>query len=143
MSATSANLASLLQTKADITYYTQQMMFWTNKYDANAAKLQQQVKYETKWESAFDKAIDNKSVLEKGGVRVEKDNQCEDIADAYAHACVEEYDEEMSLELADKDFEYESMKTMYETLLEEMRAREESEKQLVSDSASDTGLLNQ
>ena len=60
MSATSANLASLLQTKADITYYTQQMMFWTNKYDANAAKLQQQVKYETKWESAFDKAIDNK-----------------------------------------------------------------------------------
>ena len=143
MAATGANLGSLLQTKADITYYTQQQMFWTQLYDANAAKLQKQVKYETKWTSYFEKALDNDKELEKAGIVVEKGNKDEYTAQLYAEAWVEEYDEELSLDLADKDMEYEAMKTMYETLLEEMRAREEAEQQLVSDSASDTGLLNQ
>ena len=63
------------------------------------------------------------------------------IADAYAHAKVKQYDEELSLELADLDIEYDTMKTMYDTMLEELRAQQESEKTATSTAAQDTGLL--
>ena len=56
---------------------------------------------------------------------------------------VKEYDEAYSLELADLDIEYDTMKCMYDTLLEEMRAQQESEKTATSSAAQDTGLLGQ
>lgn len=141
MSNTAALLGNLLCTNADINYYTQQSIYWNAKYEANMAKLEEQVKYEEKWENAFDTAIDNTKTLTAGGISVKEGNQCEDIADAYAHAKVKQYDEELSLELADLDIEYDTMKTMYDTLLEEMRAKQESEKTATSTAAQDTGLL--
>ena len=63
------------------------------------------------------------------------------LADMYAHAKVDEYNEELSLELADLDIEYDTMKTMYDTMLEELRAQQESEKTATSTAAQDTGLL--
>ena len=56
-------------------------------------------------------------------------------------AFVKQYDEELSLELAELDMEYDTMKTMYDTLLEEMRAQADSEKTATSTAAQDTGLL--
>ena len=56
MAITAAALGSLLTTQADYNYYIQQQMYWSNKYEANMAKLEEQVKYETKWESAMDDA---------------------------------------------------------------------------------------
>lgn len=141
MANTAALLGNLLNTNADINYYTQQSIYWNAKYEANSAKLEKQVKYEEKWEAAFDSAIDNTKDLTCGGVKVSSGNKNELIADQYAHAKVKQYDEELSLELADLDIEYDTMKSMYDTLLEEMRAQQESEKNATSTAAQDTGLL--
>ena len=45
MANTAALLGTLLNTKADINYYTQQQIYWSGKYEANSAKLEKQVKY--------------------------------------------------------------------------------------------------
>ena len=142
MSNTAALLGNLLCTNADINYYTQQSIYWNAKYEANLAKLEEQVKYEEKWQNAFDSAIDNTKDLNAGNITVKEGNQCEQIADAYAHAKVKQYDEELSLELADLDIEYETMKTMWEAELEVLNNRAEAEKQNLATSAQDTGLLN-
>ncbi|MBE7711784.1 MAG: hypothetical protein E7Z92_06575 [Cyanobacteria bacterium SIG31] len=142
MANTAALLGTLLCTNADINYYTQQSIYWNAKYEANMAKLEEQVKYHEKWEQAFDSAIDNTKDLTAGGVTVAANNKNEALADAYADAKVRHYDEELSLELADLDIEYDTMKTMYDTLLEELRAKKDSEKEATSTAASDTGLLS-
>ena len=141
MANTAALLGNLLNTNADINYYTQQSIFWNAKYEANSAKLEKQTQYETKWESAYDSAIDNTKELSAGNVKVAANNKNEMLADAYAHAKVSKYNEELSLELADLDIEYDSMKTMYDSMLEELRAQKESEKSATSTAAQDTGLL--
>ena len=141
MANTAALLGNLLNTNADINYYTQQSIFWNAKYEANSAKLQKQVKYEDKWESSFDAAIDNTKELTAGGIKVSANNKNEMLADAYAHAKVKQYTEELSLELADLDIEYDTMKTMYDTMLEELRAQKDGQKQATSTAAQDTGLL--
>ena len=141
MANTAALLGNLLNTNADINYYTQQSIFWNAKYEANSAKLEKQVKYEEKWESAFDSAIDNTKELTAGGIKVSANNKNEMLADKYAHAKVKQYNEELSQELADLDIEYDTMKTMYDAMLEELRAQKETEKTATSNAAQDTGLL--
>ena len=145
MANTAALLGNLLNTNADINYYTQQSIYWNAKYEANSAKLEKQVKYEEKWESAFDSAIDNTKAITAyvNGAKliVNEGNTNEMLADQYAHAKVDQYNEELSLELADLDMEYDTMKTMYDTMLEELRAQQESEKTATSTAAQDTGLL--
>ena len=141
MANTAALLGNLLNTNADINYYTQQSIFWNAKYEANSAKLSKQVKYEEKWQNAFDSAIDNTKDISAGGVTVTAGNRNEMWADAYAHAKVKQYDEELSIELADLDIEYDTMVSMYDTMLEQLRAQQESEKTATSTAAQDTGLL--
>ena len=141
MANTAALLGNLLNTKADINYYTQQSIFWNAKYEANSAKLNKQTNYEEKWQNAFDSAIDNTKDISAGGYTVQAGNTIEMIADKYAHAKVKQYDEELSIELADLDIEYDTMVTMYDTMLEQLRAQQESEKTATSTAAQDTGLL--
>ena len=141
MANTAAYLHDYLNKIAAINECTQQSIFWNAKNEANSAKLEKQVKYEEKWESAFDSAIDNSKELTAGGIKVSANNKNEMLADKYAHAKVKQYDEELSLELADLDIEYDTMKTMYDTMLEELRAQKEAEKTAVSTAAQDTGLL--
>lgn len=143
--STSFLLSDLLSTNADINYYTQQQLFWAQKYEANSAKLSKQVSYEEKWESSFDAAIDNTSELKASlngqAIVVAKNNTNEALANTYADAKVSQYDEDLSAELAELDVDYDTMQTMYETLLESLRAQQESEKTATSTSAQDTGLL--
>ena len=144
MANTAALLGNLLNTNADINYYTQQSIFCNAKYEANSAKLEKQVKYEEKWEEAFDTAMEGSKECKVSGVTfVQKDQGkvTEATAEAYANAKVDEYNEELSIELADLDIEYDTMVTMYDALLEQMRAQQESEKQATSAAAQDTGLL--
>lgn len=141
MANTAALLGTLLNTKADINYYTQQKIYWSGKYEANSAKLEKQVKYEEKWQSAYDSAIDNTKDLTAGGYTVKSGNQNTQHADAYAHAKVKQYNEELSLELAEMDIEYDTMQTMYEAMLEQLRAQKDSENTAVQNAAQDTGLL--
>ena len=81
--------------------------------------------------------------LKSQNVTVSVDNTCHQQAFDYAEDVVEEYNKELSESLADLDIEYDTMKTMYDTLLEELRAQQESEKTATSTAAQDTGLLNQ
>ena len=143
MANTAALLGNLLNTNADINYYTQQSIFWNAKYEANSAKLEKQVKYEQKWESAYDDAKNEDKECKIGNNTWKAKNQTlsDKLADEYAHAKVKQYDEELSLELADLDIEYDTMKTMYDTMLEELRAQKEAEKTALSTAAQDTGLL--
>ena len=143
MANTAALLGNYLTTKADINFYTQESIKWKAKYEANSAKLKKQVNYEQKWQDAFDDAQNADKTCKIGNTTwKEKDKVLSDAdADAYAHAKVKQYDEELSLELAELDMEYDTMKTMYDTLLEEMRAQAESEKTATSTAAQDTGLL--
>lgn len=140
MANTAALELTLLTKMADINYYTNQQIYYAEKFQANQAKLQKQVKAEEKWESAFNDAIDNSRDLTANGVNVPKENPNEQLADAYAHAKVGEYNEELSLELAELDIEYDTMKSMYETLLTTMRAEKQSLDQVVQTSAKETGL---
>mgnify|MGYP004452811555 FL=1 len=143
MANTAALLGNYLTTKADINFYTQESIKWNAKYEANSAKLEKQVNYEEKWQDAFDDAQNVDKTCKIGNTTwKEKDKVLSDAdADAYAHAKVKQYNEELSLELAELDMEYDTMKTMYDTLLEEMRAQAESEKTATSTAAQDTGLL--
>ena len=147
MSNTAALLGNLLTTNADINYYTQQQIYWANKYEANSAKLAKQVKYEEKWEAQYDSAMDGSrttALKMNGYVFLDKEVAgTEAQAEQWADYKVDEYDAELSLELADLDIEYDTMKTMYETLLEELRAQQEGEKTATSTAAQDTGLLGQ
>ena len=147
MSNTAALLGNLLTVNADVNYYTQQQIYWSNKYKANSAKLAKQVKYEEKWEAQYDSAMDSgrSSALKMNGyVFLDKEVAGSDAqARQWADYKVSEYDEELSLELADLDIEYDTMKTMYETLLEELRAEKDADKQATSTAAQDTCLLGQ
>lgn len=135
------DLGSLLNTGADKTYYTAQLMYWTALYDANSEKLQKQTNLEEKYLGASESALGNTRTLTAHGFTVKEDNQNEAIAQHYAHLKVENYDQELSEELAELDIEYDTMKTMYETLVQELTAQEESYKQLTQTDASQTGLL--
>ena len=145
MAITAAALGSLLTTQADYNYYIKQQMYWSNKYEANSAKLEEQVKYETQWEKAMDSATDESRTrtLTARGITVAANDFSEATARRYANAKVSQYNEELSLELADLDLEYDTMKTMYDTLVQELSAQKDAEKQLVGSCAQDTGLLNQ
>ena len=147
MASTSAALLGLLGTQGDINYYTVQLKLWSDKYDSNLKQLEKQQKYETAWNNEYDKAMDGTRTSElkmNGYVFLGKEQAGSEYqARQWADYKVEQYDEEVLLELEEKDMEYDSMKTMYEALLETLRAEEEGEKQLVSTDAQDTGLLNQ
>ena len=140
MAATSASLATLLETKAQIAYWTQQQMIWTRKYDSNLEKLEKYEKYENDWNKAFDKVMDSEDgkAVEWNGNKY-YNNEAD--AERYANIKVDERDEEIFLELSDLDVEYESMKQVCETMLETLRANADGQKQLTSTNAQDTGLL--
>ena len=138
--ATAASLAHLLGIENDINFYTQQQIYWSNKYESNQAKLSQQIKLEEKWTMAYDDAQDIDKTCKIGNTQWKgKDEVLSDaMAEEYANAKVTHYDAEMKLELEELDMEYDTMKCMYETMLEELRANKDGAKQLVSTNAQDT-----
>ena len=145
MANTAALLLNLLNTNADINYYTQQSIYWSAKYEANSAKLSKQVKAEESWMKEYDKAKDGTRTSDlkiNGNIFIAKEKEASDCeAIAWADYKVDEYNEELSLELADLDMEYDTMKTMYDSMLEQLRAQQETEKQATSNAAQDTGLI--
>ena len=144
MANVAALLGTLLCSNADINFYTQQQIYWANKYEANSAKLAKQVKWQEKWIDAYEDAQDSEKAIDITGFKKDKGVVASDYeAERYANIKVKEYNEELSLELADLDIEYDTMKCMYETLLEEMKSQQESEKSATSSAAQDTGLLGQ
>ena len=140
MATTSTYLLSILECKSKIAYYTTQQMHWANLYESNAAKLNKHAKYEEEWNKAYDKVFDaeeGKEITYNGNLY---ENNCEATAESYANLLVEEYDEEMLLELQDYELEYESQKIACEALLEIYQAELEHLETGLSNAASDTGI---
>ena len=141
MSITAAAMSQLLTLIQERNYYQMQQIYWSNEHTAMTAKVKKHEKYHTEWEQAFDKVMDAEEGKEVKYNGVTYD-QNEMAARQYADMICEEYDEETLLELSNLEVEYESMQQMYETLLEETNARIEQQRELVSENAKDTGLLN-
>lgn len=146
MANTAASLDYLLDINASINYYTQQQIFWSRKYEANHEILAQQEKYFAAYEKAVDNANDeSRSSDLKMGERVfiAKNTAAatQEIAEQWGHYKAPKYDEAYSEELAELDIEYDTMKTTFDTMLEKLRADQESAKEQTSTAARDTGLL--
>ena len=145
--SSAAQLGNLLNVQADLNYYTMLLNQWSAKYEANAEKLSAQQTAEEKWTEAYDKAYDHTggdAALRAGGkvwVQKDEENVSAATAEAYAHAKVKDYDEELSLELAELDIEYDTMKTMYEALVTMKQAEKDSDKQSTATAMQDTHLL--
>lgn len=143
--STNASLGNLLDVTASYNYYVMQQNYWAAKYEANSEKLQKQVGYEEKWESAYDKAMEGNSECKVGGtVYVNKDqgSVSEEAAEAFANAKVSKYDQDLSIELAELDIEYDTQKQMYETLTAELKAQQEAAKPQVAQSAQETHMVS-
>ena len=142
-----AQLGNLLNVQADLNYYTMLLNQWSAKYESNAEKLSAQQTAEEKYIDAYDDAIDHgdgdKALKAGGKCWVEKDetNVSEATAEGYAHAKSKNYNESLSLELAELDIEYDTMKTMYEALVTQLQAEKDADKQSTATAMQDTHLL--
>ncbi len=139
--STASALAKLLQVESDLNYYTQQQIWYANKHTDMSAKVARYAKYEEKWEEAYDECMYAEEGKQKtiNGRTYSSGNEA--AAEEYAYAKVQQRDEEVYLELTDKDMEYDTMQEMYNTLCEELRAEKEKDMQEVSTEAQNTHLL--
>ena len=140
-----ASLATILRIQADLSFNTRALDNLTLEMDANTAKLEDQQKWEKKWETAFDNAQDEDKTCKIGNTTWKEKGEVLDDrrADAYAHAKVKKYNEELLDELTELDMEYDSRKTMLEASITELQAEKDSWKQQASTEFQDTHLLGQ
>ena len=139
------SLATLLRLQADLSYNTRMLDNLTLEMDANTAKLEEQQKWEKKWETAFDNAQDEDKTCKIGNTtwKAKGEVLSDARADAYAHAKVKKYNEELLDELTEKDMDYDSRKTILEATITELQAEKDSWKQQASTEYQDTHLLGQ
>lgn len=140
-----ASLATILRIQADLSFNTRALDNLTLEMDANTAKLEDQQKWEKKWETAFDNAQDEDKTCKIGNTTWKEKGEVLDDrrADAYAHAKVKKYNEELLDELTELDMDYDSRKTMLEASITELQAEKDSWKQQASTEFQDTHLLGQ
>ncbi len=141
--STSSDLSALLGIQADLSFNTLQLSRISKKYEAIHKQLDKMTNYEEKWEKAFEDAQDVDKTCKIGNKTwKEKDQVLSDkMADAYAHAKVKEFDEDILIDLTEKDMEYDAIKTMLEASITELQAEKESWKQQTATDAQDTHLL--
>ena len=137
-----AQLGNLLNVQADLNYYTMMLNQWSAKYEANSEKLQAQIKYEEKFIGKVEDAQDPDKQIKCAFGNKDKGEVWDDAkAEQYGHYAVKQYDESLSLELAELDIEYDTMKTMYEALVTQKQAEKDSDKQSTATAMQDTHLL--
>ena len=140
--SSAAQLGNLLNVTADLNYYTLMLNQWSAKYEANSEKLQQQVKYEEKFIDKVEDAMDPDKQIKCSFGNKEKGEVWGEVkAEQYGHFAVKQYDEALSLELAELDIEYDTMKTMYEALVTQLQAEKDADKQSTATAMQDTHLL--
>ena len=138
MGIVAAELGQLLALKADIAFLTLKQIHASNKLTNIQAQLTKEQKYEDEWDKAYDKCFDAEAKdQEKFGIYTVG---TEAGAIAYANFKVVDYDPARLAELNELDIEYDTMKTMYDTMLQEDRALLDSLKGLVEKDAADTNM---
>jgi hypothetical protein len=144
--STAALLATLQMKQGELTYYTQQQIFWARKYEDATAALQTQTNLESKWEEKYDKFMDleDDKKVKIGGTEytgAQLGTNRESKAEQYANEQVKGYDEAKLEELTEEDIQYESMKTMYEALQKELQAEVDNLNEKVGNEAGKTYLI--
>ena len=140
MATVAASLSTLLRIENDITFNTLQLSSISSKYDATHKKLEKMLKYEEKWQQAFEDAQDVDKTCKIGNKTwKEKDHVLSDeMADKYAHAKVQAYDEDILRQLTEEDMNFDAVKCTLETALTKLQAEKESWKQKLTQDAQDT-----
>lgn len=140
-----ASLGSLLNTYANIAALQQQQMYLENQQSKNAAQLQIQQKHEAAYEKAYDNAMGTTkdiSFTDDMGYVIIKASACEETqADRYAHFKVEQYNQELLLELSELDVEYTTLIEAIAVQIEAEDARKEQYKTGVSNGVADTAIV--
>ena len=147
-------LAQYLAIKNQITECEQQKIRWDNMQTAMSKKLSEQENCQTKWDSAsgsfYDDWGNTKEFKADGTVFQNKDGQIDKqfrgkdkdaVIEAYAHAKVPKFNEELYNEYTDLDIEYSTMSGMYETLLTELDAQKQGLEAQLGEEAKQTNIL--
>jgi len=139
--STSAALARYLQLNADYNYYVLQEAFYAQKHESMTALISKWEKRDSEW----TKAQEDCAELEEGKTKTWNHKEYTyDEADDYADAKVgfSEAEIEQALEeCTELDIEYDTMMSMYDALIEEIKTDKEATKSLVQKGAQDNGLL--
>lgn len=139
---TSALLGSLLSEKANLAFYTVEQVKWSEKYAGIQKKVAAEEKKQAAYEKAYDAAMNNNKELKAGGITVSANNINERIAEQYALA-KSDFDESAYKELVDLDTEYDTMNTLYATMIEQSKAKIKSLESATSQAAQSTEIIGQ
>ena len=119
---TSPLLGSLLSEKANLAFYTVEQVKWSEKYAGIQKKVAAEEKKQAAYEKAYDAAMNNDKELKAGGITVNANNINERIAEQYAIA-KSDFDESAYEELVELDTEYDTMNTLYATMIEQSKSK--------------------
>ena len=139
---TSALLGSLLSEKANLAFYTVEQVKWSEKYAGIQKKVAAEEKKQAAYEKAYDAAMNNNKELKAGGITVSANNINERIAEQYALA-KSDFDESAYKELVELDTEYDTMNTLYATMIEQSKSKIKSLESATSQAAQSTEILGQ
>lgn len=139
---TSPLLGSLLSEKANLAFYTVEQVKWSEKYAGIQKKVAAEEKKQAAYEKAYDAAMNNDKELKAGGITVSANNINERIAEQYALA-KSDFDESAYEELVELDTEYDTMNTLYATMIEQSKSKIKSLESATSQAAQSTEIIGQ
>ncbi len=139
---TSPLLGSLLSEKANLAFYTVEQVKWSEKYAGIQKKVAAEEKKQAAYEKAYDAAMNNDKELKAGGITVSANNINERIAEQYAIA-KSDFDESAYEELVELDTEYDTMNTLYATMIEQSKSKIKSLESATSQAAQSTEIIGQ
>ena len=139
---TSPLLGSLLSEKAKLAFYTVEQVKWSEKYAGIQKKVAAEEKKQAAYEKAYDAAMNNDKELKAGGITVSANNINERIAEQYALA-KSDFDESAYEELVELDTEYDTMNTLYATMIEQSKSKIKSLESATSQAAQSTEIIGQ
>ena len=139
---TSPLLGSLLSEKANLAFYTVEQVKWSEKYAGIQKKVAAEEKKQAAYEKAYDAAMNNDKELKAGGITVSANNINERIAEQYALA-KSDFDESAYEELVELDTEYDTMNTLYATMIEQSKSKIKSLESATPQAAQSTEIIGQ
>ncbi|MCQ2754593.1 MAG: hypothetical protein MJ231_06060 [bacterium] len=147
MAAVSTSATYLLTLQAEYNNDILEQMKWSQLQKNNASKLAAMERAQNAWQDAYDKASDcNRSSALKmdGEVFLDKEVAAnEQQATQWADYKAPTFDEDILDELEDLDVSYTCTVELLNSKIELEKTEIENAKQLTSEAAQDTGLLNQ
>lgn len=140
---TASSSVSFLETlKAQQNFYTQMQIEYERKYETVHKQLSKQQSFEEKYEEAYDKCYygNDGNNVKLGSEELKTGDAT--AATKYAKAKSPNYNPSLLSELEELDVEYDSMQTMYESMLEMINAQTESAESKASTECQKTHIIS-